>query len=134
MSPLDRYVVSLLSQVPTVADDDPVEWKPIRHHSGIEAFGVNAFVASGEGDPVIEHHDEVGPEHEELYVVIVGHALFRVGDEEIDAPAGALVFVRDPSIRRVATAREAGTTVLAIGGKPGSAFKRSDWERRDLGG
>ena len=127
------YAVSLLTQVPTVPDDDPVEWKPIRHHFGIEAFGVNAFVASSEGELVIEDHDEVGPEHEELYLVTAGHALFTVGDEEVDAPAGTLVFVRDPSTRRLATAREPGTTVLAVGGRPGAAFERSDWERRDLG-
>lgn len=114
-------------------DGDPVEWKPIRHHFGIEAFGVNAFVAEREGDAVVEDHDELGPDHEELYYVAQGHASFTVAGEELDAPAGTLLFVRDPGASRTAVARTPGTTVLAIGGKPGAAFTRSQWERRDLG-
>jgi hypothetical protein len=38
--------------------------------------------------------------------------------EEFDAPAGTLVFVRDPSVHRHAVAVEAGTEVLAFGGDP----------------
>ena len=44
-------------------------------------------------------------------------------------PQGTIVFVRDPSANRKAVAREAGTTILSAGGKPGEAFTVSDWER-----
>ena len=46
----------------------------------------------------------------------------------LDAPAGTIVFLRDPSVRRYAQAAEPGTTVLAIGGKPGEAYTPSAWE------
>ena len=36
-------------------------------------------------------------------------------------PAGSLVFLRDPAVKRYARAEEPGTTVLAVGGKPGAA-------------
>jgi len=127
------FGVARLDEIATVPDGDPVEWKPVRHHFGIEAFGVNTFVAPTEGELVIEDHDEVGPDHEELYFVASGGATFRIGGEEVDAPAGTFVFVRDPSLARRAVARAAGTTVLAIGGKRGAAFVRSPWERRELG-
>src|SRR5204863_3117391 len=63
-----------------------------------------------------------------LYVVVTGHATFTVDGEEIDAPVGTCVFLDDPKERRGARAVEDGTTVLAIGGERGAAFKISPWE------
>jgi tetratricopeptide (TPR) repeat protein len=103
------------------------EWIPIRRHFGIAAFGVNAWTGD-DGDSVIGPHDERQSGHEELYVVLSGRAEFRIGDETVDAPAGTIVFVRDAAVRRGAEAREAGTTVLTVGAKPGAAFSPSVWE------
>ena len=92
---------------------------------------MNAYTADAAGQEVVEHHDETGHgagKHEELYVVIRGHARFTLDEEEIDAPAGTFVFVRDPAVKRGAHAEEAGTTVLALGGKPGEPFQVSPWE------
>lgn len=110
------------------ADFDTI---PVRIPLGIEAFGVNAYVAREEGGRVIEEHDELGAAaggHEELYVVLTGRALFTLDGEERDAPAGTLVFVRDPAVRRGAVAREPETTVLVVGGTRGRAFEPSPWE------
>jgi mannose-6-phosphate isomerase-like protein (cupin superfamily) len=106
-------------------------WRPVRCRLGIEAFGVNAYTADEAGQEVVEHHDETGTgagKHEELYVVVRGHARFTLDGEEIDAPTGTFVFVRDRAVKRGAHAQEAGTTVLAFGGKPGEAFQVSPWE------
>jgi hypothetical protein len=106
---------------------------PVREHFDVRAFGVNAYRAESEGVPVIEEHDEASTpgaaNHQELYVVLTGHAVFTVDREEIDAPAGTIVFARDPAARRGAVAREAGTTVLVVGATPGQAFEPSRWER-----
>jgi tetratricopeptide (TPR) repeat protein len=48
--------------------------------------------------------------------------------EEIEVRAGSLVFLRDPTVKRNARAEEPGTTVLAVGGKPG-LHETSAWER-----
>jgi tetratricopeptide (TPR) repeat protein len=104
---------------------------PIRIPLGIAAFGVNAYGSREAGGHVIEEHDELGAgagRHEELYLVLGGHARFVVGGEELDAPAGTLVFVRDPATRRAATAVEPDTTVLVVGGTAGEAFRPSPWE------
>jgi hypothetical protein len=106
-------------------------WRPVRRRLGIEAFGVNAYTAEEAGQEVVEQHDETGSgagRHEELYVVVRGHARFMLDDDEVDAPAGTFVFVRERSVRRGAFAEEPGTTVLALGGKPGEAFQVSPWE------
>jgi mannose-6-phosphate isomerase-like protein (cupin superfamily) len=101
-------------------------WIPIRRHFGIRGFGVNAWAGDEEGAEIIgEHVEDSG--HEELYFVSAGRATFTVGGDEVDAPAGTLVFV-DPQTRRKAVAREAGTTILSIGAKPGEAFEVMGWE------
>ena len=102
-----------------------LSWKPVRRSLGITAFGINAYTAGDAGDEVVEDHTE--QTHEEAYVVIRGHATFTVDGEEIDAPWGTIVFLDDPKQRRHAIAKEAGTTVLAIGGEPG-AHAISPWE------
>ncbi len=106
-------------------------WSLVRTHFDIEAFGVNAWTAHEAGQQVITEHDETGAgagRHEELYVVVKGRATFTVEGEELDAPAGTMVFVRDPAAKRGAVAAEPETTVLAIGGKRGAAFEPSPWE------
>jgi len=111
-------------------------WAMVRTHFGIQSFGVNAWVAEEPGVQVIGEHDEVddgAPQHEELYFVSEGHATFTVNGDEIDAPAGTFVFVRDPAATRKAVAKEAGTTVVAVGAKPGEAFTPSPWERNAEG-
>jgi len=102
-------------------------WIPIRRRFGIGAFGVNAWTGD-EGAELIGAHEEKTSGHEELYVVVSGHASFSVADETIDAPAGTLVFVRDPETRRGATATAAGTTILSAGAKPGEAYAPLGWE------
>ena len=124
------FRVSHVTEVPTVPP--PVaglEWRPVRHHLDIRAFGTNAYTAATAGDLVVEPHDE--DEFEELYVILSGAARFTVDDETFDAPAGTLVLVTPPS-HRVAHATEPQTTVLAVGAIPGQAFTVSEWEERWL--
>jgi tetratricopeptide (TPR) repeat protein len=106
---------------------DTLVWKPIRRPLGITAFGINAYTAANIGDQVVEDHDETTLGHEEIYVVVRGHATFTIDGDEVDAPAGTLVYLDDPKEQRSAVAREPGTTVLAIGGVPGK-HEPSAWE------
>ena len=118
-----------VTDLPTLPDHGAA-WAPVRHALDIAAFGVNAFTASDSGAEVIEDHDESDSRHEELYVVLTGRAEFTVGDESFEAPAGTLVAVRDPDLRRVARATQPRTTVLAVGGVVGEAFEPRPWESR----
>jgi tetratricopeptide (TPR) repeat protein len=103
-------------------------WRPVRRHFGIRAFGVNAYTASETGGQIVEEHTEASNRHEEIYLVLRGRARFTVDGEEHELTAGAMVFVRDPSLRRGAVALEPDTVVLAVGGKPGEAYEVSAWE------
>ena len=104
-----------------------LSWKPVRRPLGVTAFGINAYTAAIAGDEVVEDHTEEQLGHEEIYFVHTGHAVFTVDGEEVDAPAGTLVYLDDVKQRRHAIAKEPGTTVLAIGGVPGT-HEPSAWE------
>ena len=110
-------------------DVDPIDgWLPLRRKLGITAFGVNAWRPQQDGRTIIGEHDEATTGHEELYVVVEGHATFTVDGDEVDAPAGTIVFVADPALKRAANAREPATTILTAGGKPGQAYEPQAWE------
>ena len=103
----------------------------LRSELGIGSFGIMAVRQAKAGERVIGEHDELGPganRHEELYVVLQGSTTFTVDGEEIDAPQGTAVFVRDPAAKRASVANEDGTIVLAIGGRPGEPFKVAPFE------
>jgi tetratricopeptide (TPR) repeat protein len=63
-----------------------------------------------------------------MYVVIAGRATFTLDGEAVDAPAGSVVHVPEPTVQRSAVGT-AGTTVLVVGAKRGEAFTPSQWER-----
>ncbi|MBD0348202.1 MAG: tetratricopeptide repeat protein [Thermoleophilia bacterium] len=122
------YTVAHIDELERLpVDEEGLTWRPVRRRLGIEAFGVNAYTAEQPGQRVVEEHREAQNEHEELYLVASGRATFTVEDDEVDAPAGTFVFVQ-PGTLRGAVAADADTTVVAIGGKRGEAFRPSGWE------
>jgi tetratricopeptide (TPR) repeat protein len=128
----DRFRVMRLDEVEGYAEEGRPRWHMIRSVLGIESFGINAWRATEAGQAIIGDHDEVGPGaggHEELYLVLSGRATFTLDGERVPAPAGSIVFVKDPHVRRSAVADEAATEILVIGGRPGVAFTESPWER-----
>jgi tetratricopeptide (TPR) repeat protein len=126
------WEVTSFGELDSVPLFEGLVWHPVRRRFGIQAFGINAYTAEKPGELVVEEHDEKGDGgaggHEELYVVVSGRATFTLGGEPVEAPAGSLVFISDPAVRRKAIAEEAGTLVLAIGGVPGKPFEVSAWE------
>jgi quercetin dioxygenase-like cupin family protein len=100
-------------------------WRPVRRRFGISAFGTNAYTARA-GQRVVEEHFERDG-HEEMYIVLRGRATFTLGDDEVDAPAGTIVYA-NPGTKRGAVAVEDDTAVLAVGAKPGVVFEPSSWE------
>jgi tetratricopeptide (TPR) repeat protein len=117
-----------ISELDAIPGPGSLVWRPVRRRFGVEAFGMNAYTAEEAGQDIVEDHTEETYRHQEVYFVANGHATFTVAGEEIDAPAGTFVFIRDPTVRRRAVAREAGSTVIAVGGRPGDPFKESAWE------
>jgi hypothetical protein len=107
-----------------------VDWLPLRAELGISAFGASAYRAKA-GEPVVPRHSEASGGgagvHEELYVVLNGHATFTVDGESFDAPAGTCVLAL-PGELREARADEAETTVLVVGAPAGEPYRIAPWE------
>ena len=97
------------------------------------SIGANAATGNA-GDEMIEPHHEADDEenqtngHEELFAVMTGHAVFTVDGEPIDAPAGTIVFVRDPALIRSARAAADDTAIFMVGGPVGVPYTVSRWE------
>jgi hypothetical protein len=122
------YAVARLDEIDEL-NDGRAPWRPVRHHFGIQSFGINAWTGREAGDRIINEHDEADDEdqQEELYLVQAGRARFELDDQQVDAPAGTFVFVQ-PSVKRTAFAEEPGTTIVAIGATPGKAYEARGWE------
>lgn len=105
-------------------NDDGRERVDVRNELGITSFGINGVRIPGAGELVREHTEtSFGlSEQEELYIVLGGSATFVLDGEEVETPAGSLVYVR-PEVKRSAIASDEGTTLLIIGGTPGEAYQ-----------
>ena len=126
-------MIVALDAIPRAAEpcDPSLDWRPVRDHLGITAFGVNAFIGARPGDRVVELHDERDLGHEELYVVVRGGARFVIDGEAHDVPAGSVVLV-EAGTSREAFATAPQTAVVVVGARPGVAFEPSAWEERQL--
>jgi quercetin dioxygenase-like cupin family protein len=114
------YSVTRFDAIEEIVDDG-APYRPLRRHFGIASFGVNSFTGRKTGDRIINEHSEED-DQEELYLVLQGRATFELDRAPVDAPAGTLVFA-EPGVKRTAFAKEDGTTVVVVSGKPGQAYE-----------
>ena len=127
------YTVAHIDDLPFEEGSSPsTEWKPVRRIFSIGSFGTALARATKAGDMLTHDHDEIEARHEELFLIVSGHATYRVDGKEIDAPAGTFLYVPDPATVRGAVALEAGTTMFVVGAEPGAAFTPSDWDTEPL--
>ena len=120
------WAVDHIDDIRELAPDDECPIRPVRHHFGISAFGVNAWTARAAGDRVINEHEEESG-NEELYIVTRGRAVFELDGERREAPEGTFVFV-PPGVKRTAFAEDAGTTVVSVGATNGKPYTPVGWE------
>jgi len=123
---MQTYVVARLDEIDALPDGR-YRYRPVRHHLGIQSFGVTAWVGAAAGDPIINEYDEDSEPAEELFVVVSGRAIFELEGEKVEATRGTLVFTQQGA-RRTAVAAEPATTILAFDGMPGKAYDASGWE------
>ena len=123
---MSQYKVAHVDEIEGIDYREDSFMRPVREHFGITAFGTNAWRGENVGDRLVPSHVE-DPGNEELYVVLRGRARFEIDGENVDAPAGTLVFCA-PEANRTAFAEEPGTAVLAVGSIVGQAYHGGGWE------
>jgi uncharacterized cupin superfamily protein len=122
------------AHIDEIASNQWPHWIPVRHHFGIETFGVNLWRGQEDGT-VIPEHAESQSGAPELYYVVEGQATFTIDGDEVDAPAGTCVWVKDSSAARSARTSGEKTLVLsASGAAPGQAYAPAGWDSHYLDG
>ena len=122
-----RWTVREIADMPVVSEGDPDNpvWYALQHILGIDAFGVNLFVAQEAGQTLVEDHDERASGQQELYLVLEGRAAFELDGQKARLDRGTALAITEPSVRRSAKALSQGTTLLIIGA--GRSPFRSTW-------
>ena len=114
---------SLASTRSRSSNDGRWPYRPVRHHFGITAFGINTWTAREAGDRIINEHDEADGRERGAVPRPAGprrsSSSTATGSSR---PPGRFVFAR-PGVKRTAVAEEPETTVVALGGTPGKAYE-----------
>ena len=137
----DRYAVVTLDELVPYETERQARWHAIRRTLDIQAFGMNAWTATEDGQQVIGEHAEAdgNEQHEEVYVVVSGHATFTLDGETFDAPSGtarsASAGRRSSPLARSRASRSrrrrgSGRPRRFVTGRPRSGTRRSTCSRR----
>ena len=96
----------------------------VRAELGVSAFGINQFdlPPGAEG----REHDETGSGQEEVYVVIAGGGVLRVGGQEIELRPGRFVLV-SPEETRVPVAGPDGLSCVVVGAPADGRYEPPPW-------
>ena len=100
-------------------------WKLARKALGTSAFGFN-LVEIGPGGGIPEH-DEAESGQVELYVILEGEAVLRIGGEEHPAPAGTFASIEPPVSRTILNRSDTPVTAMLIGVQPEGGYEPMSW-------
>lgn len=100
-------------------------WKLARKALGTTAFGFNLVEIAPGGQ--IPEHDEGGSGQVELYVVLEGEAVLRLGGEDHPAPAGTFASIEPQTSRTILNRSAAPVTALLIGVSPDGGYEPMSW-------
>jgi quercetin dioxygenase-like cupin family protein len=100
-------------------------WRLARKALGTSAFGFNLVEIEPGGQ--IPEHDETESGQVELFVVLEGEAVMRLGSEEHPAPAGTFASIEPPVSRTILNHSDDRVTALLIGVHPGGEFQPASW-------
>ncbi len=100
-------------------------WRLARKALGTSAFGFNLVEIEPGGQ--IPEHDEAQSGQVELFVVLEGEAMMRLGGEDHAAPAGTFASIEPPVSRTILNRSGAPVTALLIGVKPDGGYEPMGW-------
>ena len=100
-------------------------WKLARKALGIGSFGFNLVEIEPGGQ--IPEHDESASGQDEVYIVLEGEAILRLGGEDHPAPAGTFASIEPSASRTILNRSEAPVTALLIGVDPSGGYEPMSW-------
>jgi quercetin dioxygenase-like cupin family protein len=100
-------------------------WRLARRALGTSAFGFNLVEIDPGGQ--IPEHDETGSGQVELFIVLEGEAVMRLGGEEHPAPAGTFASIEPPVSRTILNRSDSPVAALLIGVQPAGGYEPMSW-------
>jgi len=100
-------------------------WLLARKALGTAAFGYNLVEIAPGGQ--IPEHDESGSGQVELYVILSGEAVLRLGGEDHPAPAGTFASIEPAADRTILNRSDSPVTALLIGVQPEGGYEPMSW-------
>jgi uncharacterized cupin superfamily protein len=121
----DGYTIKHRDEFESMEGSGDSTWRLARKALGTSAFGFNLVeIDPGGGIP---EHDETESGQHELYVVLEGDAVLRIGGEDHPAPAGTFASIDPPVSRTILNRSDVPVTALLIGVHPEGDFQPSSW-------
>ena len=121
----DGYSIKHRDEFETMEGSGESTWLLARKALGTDCFGYN-LVEIGPGGQIPEH-DETGSGQVELYLILEGEAVMRLGGEEHPAPAGTFASIDPPASRTILNRSEAPVTAMVIGVQPKGGYEPMSW-------
>lgn len=121
----DGYTIKHRDEFEAMEGSGDSTWRLARKALGTSDFGFNLVEIEPGGQ--IPEHDEAQSGQVELYVVLEGAAILRIGGEDHPAPAGTFASIEPPATRTILNRSEAPVTALLIGVHPAGEFQPSAW-------
>lgn len=119
------YAIRHRDELETMEGSGGSTWRLARKALGETAFGFNLVEIAPGGQ--IPEHDESGSGQHELYVILDGEAVLRVGGDEHPAPAGTFASIEPAVTRTILNRSDATITALLIGVDPEGGFEPASW-------
>jgi uncharacterized cupin superfamily protein len=120
-----EYTIKHRDEFESMEGSGECTWKLARKALGTSAFGFN-LVEIGPGGQIPEH-DENESGQVEVYAILEGEAVLRIGSEEHPAPAGTFASIEPPLSRTILNRSEAPVTALLIGVQPEGGYEPMSW-------
>jgi quercetin dioxygenase-like cupin family protein len=121
----DGYTIEHRDEFESMEGSGGATWKLARKALGTSAFGFNLVEIAPGGE--IPEHDEAESGQVELYIVLEGDAVMRLGGVEHPAPAGTFASIEPPAKRTILNRSDAPVTALLIGVDPAGGYEPMSW-------
>jgi len=121
----DGYTIKHRDEFETMEGSGDATWGLARKALGTSAFGFN-LVEIAPGGQIPEHNEEESGQVE-LFIVLEGEAVMRLGGEDHPAPAGTFASIEPPATRTILNRSDAPVIALLIGVHPAGEYSAPSW-------
>jgi uncharacterized cupin superfamily protein len=121
----DGYTIKHRDDFERMEGSGESTWLLARKACGTRAFGYN-LVEIGPGGQIPEH-DESASGQVELYIILEGDAVMRLGGDDHTAPAGTFASIEPGASRTILNRSEEPVTALLIGVDPSGSYEPMSW-------